>query len=269
MFDPVFREQFEISRPSQGYQTLLAAVPVAFVGSEERLTATVRLLCKELQTEFAEKGVTLPPWRDVQAMLTKWRPSARPTARASMGSAPVPRPAVHQAAAAQLLQPPAAVKHDFFLGAPSLSKLTSVLDSTACTATLVNTCRPASCCIHLRRLLVPLWSCAMHVATLPTDSCSAWPLQTNTGTQVAQSHLEAAATEQAAFRLTWRRSRLHCHAVPHSKGQGRQAARRPRRGAHPVPAHGAAHVRGLPACEPELRVHPAQQRLVTLSGPTL
>ena len=126
VFDPAFREQFKISRPSQAYQALLATVPVAFVGSEERLTATVRLLCKELQTEFAEKGVTLPPWRDVQAMLTKWRPSAGPSARASMGSAPAPRPAVHQAAAAQLLQPPAAVKHDFFLGVPSLSNLTPV-----------------------------------------------------------------------------------------------------------------------------------------------
>ena len=154
VFDPAFREQFEISRPSQAYQALLAAVPVAFVGSEERLTATVRLLCKELQTEFAEKGVTLPPWRDVQAMLTKWRPSAGPSARASMGSAPVPRPAVHQAAAAQLLQPPAAVKHDFFLGVPSLG------DST----------RPR-CPVYMRRLLLCLW--VMHAADLPTNLCSA------------------------------------------------------------------------------------------------
>ena len=116
MFDPAFREQFEISRPSQQYQALLAAVPVAFVGSEDRLTATVRLLCKELQREFADKGVTLPPWRDVGAMLTKWTPSAPTSAWASVGAAPVLRPAVHQATAAQLLQHPAPIKADSFLG---------------------------------------------------------------------------------------------------------------------------------------------------------
>ena len=119
IFDPAFREQFEITRPSPHYQALLAAVPVAFVGSEERLTSTVRLVCKELQTEFADKGITLPPWRDVQAMLTKWRPSsATPTPRVSTDSAPEPRHAGQQPFAAPLLQHvPAAAKRDFLHGA--------------------------------------------------------------------------------------------------------------------------------------------------------
>ena len=74
IIDPAFREQFDIAHATPRYQQILAAVPATFVGTEERLVALVRALCQEIQSVFLEQNATLPPWRDVAAQLSKWRP---------------------------------------------------------------------------------------------------------------------------------------------------------------------------------------------------
>ena len=61
LFDPAFREHFQVSQATQRYAALLAAVPAAFVGPCHRLIAAARLLCKELQAEFTSKGLPPPP----------------------------------------------------------------------------------------------------------------------------------------------------------------------------------------------------------------
>lgn len=74
IIDPAFREQFSVAHPTLRYKQILEAVPATFVGTEDRLVSLVKALCAELQSVFMEQDATLPPWRDVAAQLSKWRP---------------------------------------------------------------------------------------------------------------------------------------------------------------------------------------------------
>lgn len=74
LVDPKFREQFEIAHANARYAAVLAAAPVDFVGTEERIVPLVELLCAEMSAAFRAAGATLPPWRQAGAMLSKWRP---------------------------------------------------------------------------------------------------------------------------------------------------------------------------------------------------
>jgi uncharacterized protein (TIGR01615 family) len=73
--DPLFREQFAIPQPSAMYQALLELVPLEFVGTASRLIPLVQCLCAEMVASFESKGLTLPPWRRAQSMLSKWLPT--------------------------------------------------------------------------------------------------------------------------------------------------------------------------------------------------
>jgi len=73
--DPAFKEQFEIPQPSAAYAALLDLLPTEFVGTSSRLVPLVQCLCAEMVASFEANGLTLPPWRRSQSMLTKWLPS--------------------------------------------------------------------------------------------------------------------------------------------------------------------------------------------------
>eukprot|EP00882_Tetradesmus_deserticola_P000732 GHRQ01000799.1.p1 GENE.GHRQ01000799.1~~GHRQ01000799.1.p1 ORF type:complete len:347 (+),score=127.10 GHRQ01000799.1:165-1205(+) len=73
--DPLFREQFAIPQPTATYQALLKLIPAEFVGTASRLIPIVQCLCAEMVASFESKGLTLPPWRRVQSMLSKWLPT--------------------------------------------------------------------------------------------------------------------------------------------------------------------------------------------------
>lgn len=73
--DPAFKEQFEIPSPSASYAALLDLLPTEFVGTSSRLVPLVQNLCAEMVASFEANGLTLPPWRRSQSMLTKWLPS--------------------------------------------------------------------------------------------------------------------------------------------------------------------------------------------------
>lgn len=73
--DPSFKEQFEIPQPTAAYAALLELVPAEFVGTSSRLIPLVQTLCAEMVASFEANGLTLPPWRRSQSMLTKWLPS--------------------------------------------------------------------------------------------------------------------------------------------------------------------------------------------------
>jgi uncharacterized protein (TIGR01615 family) len=87
--DPLFREQFAIPQPSATYEALLELVPLEFVGTASRLIPLVQCLCAEMVASFEANGLTLPPWRRAQSMLSKWLPTkSRDTAvpNSSVGS---------------------------------------------------------------------------------------------------------------------------------------------------------------------------------------
>ena len=71
--DPDFRGQFEMAKPTRGYEAVMAAVPRAFVGTEARLQQLVKLICREMHRTFLEQGASIPPWRSKESLLSKWR----------------------------------------------------------------------------------------------------------------------------------------------------------------------------------------------------
>ncbi|KAL6751789.1 hypothetical protein V8C86DRAFT_649186 [Haematococcus lacustris] len=73
--DVTFREQFSIPQPTPAFQALLELTPEAWVGSASRLVMVVQLLCQEMASSFIAQGLTLPPWRRTQSMLSKWLPT--------------------------------------------------------------------------------------------------------------------------------------------------------------------------------------------------
>jgi hypothetical protein len=46
-----------------------------FVGTISRLIPLVQLVCMDLSASFRARGLTLPPWRQVQSMMSKWLPA--------------------------------------------------------------------------------------------------------------------------------------------------------------------------------------------------
>lgn len=73
--DPLFKEQFQIPQPSPVYSAVLDMLPEEFVGTASRLIPLVQCLCAEMAVSFESQGLTLPPWRRAQSMLSKWLPT--------------------------------------------------------------------------------------------------------------------------------------------------------------------------------------------------
>jgi len=72
LVDPRFMDQFALGQPTTGYGSILAALPVEFVGSPLRLQALANLLCVEIAAVYREQGLPLPPWRKPTAILSRW-----------------------------------------------------------------------------------------------------------------------------------------------------------------------------------------------------
>ena len=69
------REQFAISQSTDEYDKLLSQIPGEFVGTSTRLRPLVRLLCLKMEQAFQDTGLTRPPWRQPESMLSKWLPN--------------------------------------------------------------------------------------------------------------------------------------------------------------------------------------------------
>eukprot|EP00775_Hariotina_reticulata_P007425 gene7425-7634_t len=60
--DPLFKEQFELSKPSATYSAILRLLPQEFVGTAQRLIPLVQCMCAEMAASFEAQGLALPPW---------------------------------------------------------------------------------------------------------------------------------------------------------------------------------------------------------------
>jgi len=60
--DPLFKEQFELSKPSATYSAILRLLPQEFVGTAQRLIPLVQCMCAEMAASFESQGLALPPW---------------------------------------------------------------------------------------------------------------------------------------------------------------------------------------------------------------
>lgn len=70
--DMDFRSQFELARPTANYQELTNALPLIFVGSEEKLEKLISLTCFAAKHSLRERGLHIPPWRRAKYMHSKW-----------------------------------------------------------------------------------------------------------------------------------------------------------------------------------------------------
>lgn len=69
---PAFSTHFQIGgQGSPRYQQLLDMLPAELVAPQATLAALTQLLCAEMRTAFKLTGLTMPPWRQGAAMLSK------------------------------------------------------------------------------------------------------------------------------------------------------------------------------------------------------
>ncbi|CAK9869647.1 unnamed protein product [Sphagnum jensenii] len=84
LIDIDFRTQFEIARPTKEYNAIVKALPILFVGGEDRLQQIVNLMSDAVKSSLKKRGMPLPPWRKPEYMLAKWLSSyKRSTNRSS------------------------------------------------------------------------------------------------------------------------------------------------------------------------------------------
>ncbi|PIN10873.1 hypothetical protein CDL12_16522 [Handroanthus impetiginosus] len=67
-----FRTQFELARPTPTYQELTNALPLIFVGTQEKLEKLISLIGTAAKRSLKEKGLHIPPWRKANYMHSKW-----------------------------------------------------------------------------------------------------------------------------------------------------------------------------------------------------
>ena len=72
--EPSFREHFAIGSlyATERYRQVLAAVPEELVAPYSQLCEMVRLVCAEMKFSFGATGNSLPPWRSVNSVLSRW-----------------------------------------------------------------------------------------------------------------------------------------------------------------------------------------------------
>mmetsp|Transcript_37721 Transcript_37721/g.84037 ORF Transcript_37721/g.84037 Transcript_37721/m.84037 type:complete len:394 (+) Transcript_37721:237-1418(+) len=73
--DPSFRDQFKIALPESEYDSFLKhEVPEVFVGTHSTLMAMLRVISELMQRAFRRLQLSMPPWRDLDALASKWDP---------------------------------------------------------------------------------------------------------------------------------------------------------------------------------------------------
>jgi len=70
--DPGFRSQFVLARPTKEYTQLLEVLPDVFVGCKDTMRDIIEFVSNRAAESFHSSNMTLPPWRERDAMLAKW-----------------------------------------------------------------------------------------------------------------------------------------------------------------------------------------------------
>ncbi|XP_024368804.1 uncharacterized protein [Physcomitrium patens] len=72
IIDIDFKAQFEIARPTAGYDALVRVLPSVFVGKVDQLDWIINLMCDAVKLSLKKRGMHLPPWRKPEYMRAKW-----------------------------------------------------------------------------------------------------------------------------------------------------------------------------------------------------
>lgn len=66
------RDHFMLPRTTPRYAEVVSRVPEVFVGNRAHLLELVRVMCSEMATNLEELGLSVPPWRRLKAVASKW-----------------------------------------------------------------------------------------------------------------------------------------------------------------------------------------------------
>ena len=108
-----FSEHFLIPCATHAYSKLYENLPSVFVGPIQQMAPLVELIVHEMSKSFAEKGITMPPWRGCRAIMSKWAPQ-KATDRLPSEAA---SPRAESAASSSELDTPPALGHQSASGA--------------------------------------------------------------------------------------------------------------------------------------------------------
>lgn len=96
--DPTFSAAFQVADPTPRYSHILAAAPPLLVAPLSRVARAVLVLGAELARSFEARGMALPPWRHVDAILTRYDAVSRtPVRHTDGGTSPATPPAAEAA----------------------------------------------------------------------------------------------------------------------------------------------------------------------------
>lgn len=73
VIDPTFAQAFQVTAPTPRYRHILSAVPQLLVAPLNKVVRAVLVLGAELARCFEAQDLPLPPWRHVDALLTRVR----------------------------------------------------------------------------------------------------------------------------------------------------------------------------------------------------
>ena len=71
--DPFFRDQFEMAKATPQYSRLIQSLPAVIACTEHQLRQLVKILCREMHEVFVRRGISIPPWRSKESLLSKWK----------------------------------------------------------------------------------------------------------------------------------------------------------------------------------------------------
>ncbi|XP_010427162.1 PREDICTED: uncharacterized protein LOC104712060 [Camelina sativa] len=72
LIDIDFQSKFEIARPSKTYNSISKTLPYVYVGQVDRLKKLVVFVSDAAKKSLKKKGLSMPPWRRAEFVLTKW-----------------------------------------------------------------------------------------------------------------------------------------------------------------------------------------------------
>ena len=76
IIDLSFKDHFKLPHSVPWYDTLLAAVPQDWVGTQASLLVVAKMLAAGMRLVFRQLNTPLPPWREPHAVLSKWLPES-------------------------------------------------------------------------------------------------------------------------------------------------------------------------------------------------
>jgi PDDEXK-like family of unknown function len=62
-----------MAKATQSYMRLIDALPPVLVATEYQLRQIAKILCREMHDVFVRRGASIPPWRGMESLLSKWR----------------------------------------------------------------------------------------------------------------------------------------------------------------------------------------------------